>query len=220
MFRKAIASLILAVPASLFAQVTLDGPYQVNYASHLDLADGVVNVTNSGASAGSNVPVVNFNSYGDICVNAYVYAPDQELAACCSCLVSPNSLHSWPVSFGTSNLLHNVNNTTVLASINATHSVVIKLLATAPNGIPALTDSCPRPDSPNGVVNGLVAWGTHSHPTNVPGAALTETQFVNSSLSTGELGKLTNDCRASLTTGSGSQCPGCLTGGLDLGTSL
>jgi len=220
MYRTLLATLVLAIPSALFAQVTLDGPYQVNYASNLNLGDGVVNVTNTGASAGDNTPVVNGNSYGDICVNAYVYAPDQELAACCSCLVSPNSIHAWPVVFGSGALLANVNNTTVLGSINSTHSVVIKLLATAAVGIPSLGASCNRPDTPGTVVSGLVAWGTHSHPTNTSTVAITETPFVNSTLSGGEFGKLTSDCNFVLTRGSGSVCPGCITGGLNLNTGL
>jgi hypothetical protein len=222
MIIRVLSSLaMLAIPATLFAQATLDGFYQVNYASHLSQGDGVVNVTNSGTSAGANIPIANINTYGDICVNAYVYAPDQELAACCTCLVSPNSLHSWPIAFGPGNLLSLVNNTTVLNSIftagTGNGSVVIKLLSTAPTGGGAgLGASCPRPDQINFIaVFGLVAWATHSHPTNIANTvSITETPFVNSSLSTGELGKLTADCQSLLGRQSGTVCPNCQTGGL------
>ncbi|MBV9939032.1 MAG: DUF11 domain-containing protein [Acidobacteriaceae bacterium] len=57
--------------AGLTASATLTASsdaYQLNYASNLNLGDGVVNLTNSGASAGANTPVVGQNSYGDICV--------------------------------------------------------------------------------------------------------------------------------------------------------
>jgi hypothetical protein len=218
MYRTILATFVLAVPTVLFAQAG-DSPYQVNYASNLNLGDGVVNVTNDGASA-TAPPIVNGNSYGDICVNAYVYAPDQELAACCSCLVSPNSIHAWPVIFGSGALLANVNNTTVANSIATTHSVVIKLLATQAVGIPSLNVSCNRPDTPGTLVAGMIAWGTHSHPTNTPSVAITETPFVNGTLSAGELSKLTGDCNNLLTRGSGSVCPGCITGGLALNTTL
>jgi hypothetical protein len=209
----------LAIPAALFAQnpITADSPYQINYASNLNAGDGVINVTNSGASAGGNEPIVGANTYGDICVNAYIYAPDQEQATCCTCLVSPNSLHSWPIFFGTGNLLQNVTNTAVLNSIrNNNYSVTIKLVATAPAGIPG-TATCASPGSPDGLVTGMVAWGSHSHPTNTATVAITETPFVPATLSAGEAAKLTNDCRFNLTRGSQVQCPGCRLGGLNTG---
>lgn len=90
----------LVLPMSMFAQAELsvtsasDGNFLVAYAAHLDRGDGVVNVINTGASAGSNVPLLGQNSYGDICINVYVFAPDQEMATCCVCPTRPNALHS------------------------------------------------------------------------------------------------------------------------------
>jgi len=210
---KTLAALAaLSIPVAMFGQnpITADGPYQVNYASRLNLGDDVVNITNDGASAGANVPIAGGNTFGYICANIYVYAPDQELAACCSCAVSPNSLHAFPVSYGPGNLLSNNNNTTVAQSIvNGNSSVVIKLLATAATG-----GTCAGPGNPGTPVNGMLAWATHSHPTNTATVAITETEFLNGSLSAGELGKLTQDCSFMLTRGSGTVCPGCITGGL------
>ena len=221
MIRQVLISLAaLILPAALFGQFN-DGAFQVNYASHLSQGDGVVNVTNDGWQAGTNTPVVGSNSYGDICVNVFVYAPDQELAACCSCLVTPNALHSWPISFGPGNLLSNLNNTAIRNSIfgdgTGNGSVVIKLLGTLPTGAGAGTsDFCPRPDMANAVITaGLMAWGTHSHPTNIANAvSITETRFEPGNLSTGEFNKLQQDCSYLLTRGSGSVCPNCQTGGL------
>lgn len=210
----------LAMPITLLAQAN-DGPFQVNYASHLKQGDGVVNVTNDGFTAGGNTPVANGNSYGDICVNVYVYAPDQELAACCSCLVTPNALHSWPISFGPGNLLTNLNNSTVSNSIfkdgTGNGSVVIKLLATQPDNVGAgVNDSCPGPSAASAPIPaGLMAWATHSHPTNIPNAvSITETRFEPGNLSAGELSKLRGDCGNLLTRGSGDVCPNCQLGGL------
>ncbi|MBV9937421.1 MAG: hypothetical protein JO150_02860 [Acidobacteriaceae bacterium] len=215
---KLLSSLALALPLAMFGQVSLDTAYQVNYASNLNIGDAVINVSNSGFSAGGNQPIVNANTYGDICANIYVYAPDQEQATCCTCLVSPNSLHSFAVSYGPGNLLTNVPGGGALASIRATNSVVIKLLATAAAGAGAtLNDSCPRPDAPLGLVTGLVSWATHAHPTNTTQAAITETPSTPSTLSTGEFLKLTQDCNYNLTRGSQVQCPGCRVGGLATG---
>lgn len=228
MFRKVLASLVLALPASLLAQDSLsttaasDGAFAVNYASNLHLGDGVVNVTNTGASAGTSTPLVNRNSYGDICVNAYVYAPDQELAACCTCKVTPNALKSWPIIYGPNSLLANTRNGFVLDAIRrGNNSVVIKLLATVASGISGNDPNssfCPNPGNVISTIGrpttGMVAWGTHSHPTNTATVAITETQFVNSTLSVGEFRKLVDDCNNLQGGGSAPLCPGCQYGGL------
>jgi len=213
---KLLSSFVLALPLTMFGQAPPEYPYQVNYASNLNLGDSVVNIVNSGTSAGSNIPIVGANTYGDICANIYLYAPDQELATCCTCLVSPNSLHSWAISYGPGNLLSDVPpGGGVAASINATHSVVIKLLATAPTGAgTSLGDFCPRPDIPNAVAPGMTAWATHAHPTNTATVTITETLFAPASVTSGELGKLTNDCNYSIGRGVFFVCPGCRLGGL------
>ena len=228
---RVLGALALALPMTMFAQDSLvssaaqDGNYAVNYASNLERGDGVVNVTNTGASAGSNVPLVGRNSYGDICVNAYVYAPDQELAACCTCKVTPNSLHSWPVYFGSDSLLSKQRNQNILdalrSGLNGNISVVIKLYATVANGISGNdpnSSTCPNPGnvitSIGRATTGMVAWATHSHPTNTSAVAITETPFINSTLSSGEYGKLVNDCNNLQGGGSTGLCPGCQYGGL------
>lgn len=231
MIFKVLGSLALALPMTMFAQMDVtytsaqDGNFQVNYASNLEKGDGVINVTNTGASAGTNVPLVGRNSYGDICVNAYVYAPDQELASCCTCKVTPNSLHSWPIYFGSSALLANLNNGSIINALKSTFngnvSVVVKLYATVANGITGNdpnSSTCPNPGNVVSTIGrattGLVAWASHSHPTNTSAVAITETQFVNSTLSVGEYGKLVNDCNNSQGGGSQRLCPGCQYGGL------
>ena len=206
--------------ASATLLVSPEDAFQVNYAANLQSGDAVVNVTNAGTSAGLNVPVPFGNNLGDICANIYVFDPDQEMAACCSCLVSPNSLHSWPVGFGAGSLLSLVGGGT------AHHSVAIKLLATnpipAPNGTacdPALgfRDAAAHAVLPaNGynLVPGMTAWATHSHPTNTATVAITETAFASKDLSLGELGKITQECGAIITQQSSGFCPGCGLGGL------
>lgn len=63
-----LSSMRLLLPIALFAQADLsitsaqDGNFQVTYASNLNLGGGVVNVTNTGASAGTNIPLVGENS--------------------------------------------------------------------------------------------------------------------------------------------------------------
>jgi hypothetical protein len=221
-----LACLALAFPAGMFAQIlnappsAIQDAFQVNYASRLNLGDAVVNVTNAGTSAGANEPIVNSNNYGDICANIYVYVPSQELASCCTCLVSPNSLHAWPVSYGSGNLLQN--------DVNQAHAgttaVTLKIVATRPSPYPNGTGCDPTvlPTTTadanalagGALAGGLTAWATHSHPTNTPTVAITETPFEVKQLSVGESLKLQHDCTNLVTRQSGRFCPGCITGGL------
>jgi len=214
-----LASLALfALPTAQFAQLinphgsNLEDAYQINYASNLNLADAVVTVTNAGSAAGFS----SANTSGDICVNTYIYAPDERLLTCCSCLVPPNSLHSWPVAFGSGNLLSNV------PASSRPPSVVIKLVATTSSYTGA--GSCPAPSAyytigpnPNSsnlksnLAPGMAAWETHSHPTNTVAAAITETKFIDKGLSLDEMSRLNTDC-SNLPVG--QRCPACRSGGL------
>lgn len=186
--------------------------FQVAYVSNLNVGDGVINVTNAGTSAGSKIPIANGNTFGDICVNVYVYAPDQEQAACCSCLVSPNSLHSWPVIFGANALLNSVNIVNEIGG-GPTHSVVIKMTATAPIGANTANPTC-DPTAQGTLVEGMQGWSSRAHATNATQLAITETPFVSRNLSPGEYGKLTTDCSVTLHEGGGKFCPACGLGGL------
>ena len=71
----------------------LEDAYQVNYAANLAIADGVVHIANAGSASG-NTPATPSNKSGDVCANVYVYRPNEQLAACCSCLTTPNGLYA------------------------------------------------------------------------------------------------------------------------------
>jgi hypothetical protein len=58
--------------------------YQIGYAANLNHGD-------SGAQGGFAA-----GSVGNICVNAYTFDPSEEEVSCCSCLVTPNGLNSFP----------------------------------------------------------------------------------------------------------------------------
>ncbi len=175
------------------------GAFQINYASNLDLGDGVVHIINTGASA------------GNICVNIYGYVPDEQQVLCCACNVSPNSLHTFPLVFGPNALFAN---SPIISAAN-TSRVVIKLVATAPNGT-----VCPNPSTPllsTRLAAGLQAWGTRAYVTNTADVVLTETSFVSSNLSVGEGASLTGGCAA---IGNGGICPGCQADGSAVSNSL
>jgi hypothetical protein len=228
----------LATAALAFSQnpVTMDGPFQVRYASNLivgPLGGGgaaVVNITNTGASASmiltGQIPPQN-NINGSLCVNIYTYAADEQEVACCSCLVTPNALWSAGVQTG-------LLNSTLTPSFPP--EVVIKLISTIPftnavSGVqscnPAMIDqSAALPGStgnkvptPGFLANGLLAWGTSTHgfPLSTgPGFQIAETPFLPATLSTAELTRDVMECQFIQVLGSGQFgiCKGCDNKGL------
>jgi hypothetical protein len=126
----AILATALALPSVARAQTTF--VWHVNYFdnSHISGApDAKVRIVNSGAVA----PLEALG--GDVCAMIYVFAPDQQLEACCGCLVTPNGLLTLSVN--------NNLNTNVLSPLGPTASGVIEVVESLPNVPPG----SPRPGS-------------------------------------------------------------------------
>ena len=175
--------------------------FQIRYAAHLDQGDSYINLTNNGANGapyagpGFGYPV------GNICVNAYVFSPDEQLISCCSCLVTPNGLNSLSVK------LDLVSNTLTGLQPN---SVVIKLLASQPVG-PVCNAALPNMMN---LAPGMNAWGTTIHQTPTLSYTTTETPFIKATLSDQELASITNRCANNIGNGSGfGICRSCRAGG-------
>jgi hypothetical protein len=172
-----LAALVPAMAA--FAQNTADVPFQVSVAANPTAGESPINITNSGASAATN-----------ICVSLYTLNPSAQMVSCCSCQVAPDAL----VTLGVNK---DLTNNTVQTS------VVIKLVATTPGGTCAA--SAGTPGTP---ANGLVAYLTTLQAvgnTNTYNAV--NQTFVPSSLSTAEYAHLTNVCIANF--GGGGLCGSC-----------
>jgi hypothetical protein len=205
---------------------TLDGAFQVRYASNLILNDAYVNITNTGENATANLTgTIPFQSNinGSLCVNIYTFAADEQEVACCSCLVTPNAL--WSASVKTALL-----NSTLTPSFP--NEVVIKLISTVPNVGAGGALACnpatinqagnpqPQPTAlPGALANGLLAWGTTTHgfPTATgPTFQTTETPFLPASLSQAELVRDVTECQFIQVLGSGQFgiCKGCTNAGL------
>jgi hypothetical protein len=206
-----LRTLLFATMATVaaFAQnpITADSPYQVKYASNLNIGDSVVNVTNTGAHGAGLGSGTSASVTGAICVNVYVFDPTEEIVSCCSCPVTPNGL----VSLSAKNDL--INNPLFPRTPT---SIVIKLVATAPVG-GSCTNSALLAGTPT-LVPGLAAWGTTLH-TNTSAAAgtyaVTETAFTPATLSDGEQARLAYTCGLVANQGSGfGVCNSCRLGGL------
>jgi hypothetical protein len=212
-----------------------DGPYQIKYISNLAIGDSYVNVSNSGAVQGQNLQGQPFgpaqiDKNGDLCINIYVFSPDEQEQECCSCLLTANGLATFSARADlTSNPLTG----------RPLNDVVIKIVATA-SCIPQLGGMCfPQSVASNcdaataglqptfdtsGFLGGndlmgssatgqpvaragLLAWGTALHAntsTFPPGFQDTETRFSVATLSDGELNRITGLCSNIEANGSGS----------------
>jgi hypothetical protein len=197
------AATVFSVVAFAQPNVTVDSPFQVRYASNLNLADSVINITNSGARGAGLQSGTGAGVTGAICANVYAFSPDEQMIACCSCPVTPNGLRALSAQ---RDLISNTLTPAVPTSI------VIKLLASVPIG-----GSCTgSAAAPGALTSGMLAWGTTTHAGPAAGdLSSTETPFLPATLSAGELSRLTNLCTFILANGSGfGVCPTCQLGGL------
>ncbi len=172
----AIALLALLSTGLTWAATTTPATYNVNYFE---------NANTTGYPDGS-VHLINPNTSGaTVCADIYVFHPDQELAECCSCTVTPDGLTTLSVN---TDLTSNPLTGGLLAG-----GGVIKIVATA-------TPCNDAKLAPSGTVD---AWGTHVLTLSTGGFQVTETAFTVSALSPAEETALDTDCSAIQQDGSG-----------------
>jgi hypothetical protein len=177
-----ITTVLLASAASLAAQ----SPYLVNYFS----SDPVLaRITSQGPDLGTGAGTESgiTDPSGNLCAMIYVFAPDQQMAECCGCGLTPNGL----LTLDGTNLLDNTLTGVTLPT------GAIKIVSSI--GYPSCNPSKPTP------VAGLSAWATHIQ----TGGAVTEWPFQNATLSTGELKDLANTCALITKEGSGAGVCNC-----------
>jgi hypothetical protein len=204
-----LATTALSVVAFAQNPITADSPYQTHYASNLNNADSVINLSNTGASGAGFGSGFTANITGTICVNTYVFAPDEEILACCSCPVTPNGLVALSVQ---NDLLNN----TLSGRANPS-SLLIALTATVP-----VTNSCNNSAAaPGALAIGMTAW-LHAQAASAGGTCTggTETPFIPSTLSAAELNRLTGLCTFAILQGTGfGICNSCELHGLGAAAS-
>ena len=170
-------SFSLAIPA------TLDGPYQVRYATNLQIVDAVVRIGNAGGFSSVYGDLKgNASASSPLCANVYGFrATTGQLTSCCSCNIPANGLRSLSVyqdMLADGPVPNPVPNT-----------LVIKLLGTRP-----VAGVCSAA-SPGAQTTGMVAWGISQQPGFFTATPIyTETPFTVSSLSPQELYTITSQC--------------------------
>jgi parallel beta-helix repeat protein len=218
--------LFAPAPGPCSSTAALDRSFQVRYASNLiNGGDAVINITNTGASSTALLPPgqivggVNQNNInGDICVNIYTFAADEQEVACCACMITPNAL--WSASVKTALL-----NRTLTPSFP--NEVLIKLISTPPivnqsthtEGCNPAAIQVASGTPASLTAPGPLAWGTslHGSPTGTgPNFQMTETPFVPATLTAAELTRDVQECQFIQILGSGQFgiCRGCSNVGL------
>ncbi len=172
-----LVAAFLGCATILSAQAIDPDTFKVNYITAFAPA-GFVYLTNAGTTA-----------HQDLCADIYIFDPNQELAACCSCKVTPDGLHALPSSI----LLE-----TTLTGVPLVFATV-KVLSSATTGgvCPNFTTPKPKP--------GIRGWATQGQ----PAGGLTQSDFQDAGLSAAELGALTSECNAIGEVGSGKGICSC-----------
>jgi hypothetical protein len=198
---------VLGCSVAAFAQnpIKADGPFQVSYAANPSAGESYINIINTGANGTPLLGPGFGTQYGNICVNVYAFAPDEQEISCCSCLLTPNSV----VNLGVNRDLTSTTLTGVVPS-----STVVKLLSTLAGGDGTGT-SCTNSAALAGIpVRGMVAYGTTPQPAGTTYSAVEHT-FVPSSLSAGEYASIVYRCATIIGNGSGfGICNSCRSGAL------
>ena len=121
---------------------------------------------------------------GNICVNTYVFDPQEEEIGCCSCLVTPDGLNSLSAK---SDLIS--NNLTPAVPTSITISLVASTPGTDSTGAFTLCNPATAAARvPLAGTQGLVAWGTTLEPSSTPGTYnAVPVPFLKGSLSGGSL---------------------------------
>ena len=205
---------VAALLSSSLAFATDDGNFQIAVATGLPVTDTILNLSNSGVSAGLPIPGLTggpdfgvtppaggvlgnliFTASGNICANVYVFSFDEQEVACCTCPMSPNSLKHYSTI---SDLVANPLTGTPYPHAGA----VIKVVATVNLGTcnAALANVTP-------LAPGLVVWQRLGISNDIPA--------VPATLSSKELNRVANLCLNIQQNGSGNGiCKTCSTDGL------
>lgn len=183
------AALVLAMSSTI--ALAQDNVYALSYFSNAHTTNAPIaalRLINDGAVSSSS-------PLGDLCAAIYVFTPDEQLAECCSCRVTPNGLLSLSVN---TNLTSNT-----LTGRTPTRGVV-KVLSSFP-----VAGVCDPTNAP--LTRGIRGWLTHIQKNSA--FYVTEEELTDSTLSASEYADLQEDCGVLIELGSGQGTCGCADSG-------
>ena len=203
--RNVLLATLVCTAAAFSQTITADAPFQVSYAANPSAGESYINIINTGAQGASLLGPGFGTAAGNICVNVYAFAPDEQEISCCSCLLTPNSVANLGVS-------RDLTSTTLTGVVPT--SVVIKLVTTLAGAGGAGTSCTNSAATVSTPVTGLVAYGTTPQPVGTKFSAVEHT-FVPSTLSAAEYASIAGRCASILGNGSGfGVCNSCRAGAL------
>jgi hypothetical protein len=177
--------------------------FTVTYAANLNIGDSIINLSNAGTQGGfvGAIPP----TLGNVCANVYAFAPQENMVACCTCLVTPDGLNSLSV------LNDLVANTLTPGPVT---SLTVDLVATSP-----VNGACNAGSTTNvgfqTLASGLTVWGTTFEPTSLSVFGTVPVKGQSERLSISELNALTSTCGFLQQDGSGfGVCNSCRVGAL------
>jgi hypothetical protein len=201
----AVACLLLT-SATAWAQAQPTDVFWVNYFSN--------NVPGNSGGLDQEVRIVNPGAYApsyppaSLCAMIYVFDNMQEMKECCGCLISTNGLAELSVANDlTSNTFNGV------APTDGDIKIVSAVSNYTVNGAPACDPTGGGISSTGGYVLNIAptadlrSWGTHLPGYRKADGHITEDEFQDATLSTGELDSLQEECTGVIAVGSGyGQC--------------
>ena len=170
-------AILLAVSGTAWAQAPAD-TFKVTYFDNNSL-------TTTGAPD-ATVNIVNPGvASGELCASVYVFRNDQELSECCSCLITPNGLLTFTVDVATDNPGDHAPGATS-------------------GSIDVISDSACNPANPTPTPT-LRVFATHVNADSISGGFdVTETDALETTLSSGEQSELSSRCAFLEANGSGA----------------
>lgn len=156
----AILAVALALPTVVAAQVT--GAVREDYFANANTSgapDATLRIVNT-ETGPFHTPGVVGTPAGDVCAMIYVFRPDQQLAECCGCRLTPHALLTLSVN---NNLTNNplTSGTLTDGSIVITPSAPNFVPSTLAPGVPGSDPTCNPGRPPLVTPNDLRAWITH-----------------------------------------------------------
>jgi hypothetical protein len=183
-----------------------DTSFQLHYAANLNSADSFIDIANTGGNGASATGPGFGLAVGNMCINVYTFTPDEELFACCSCLVTPDATFSLSAQ---NDLISNPNTgehpTSITVALLATLAGSGGTGSSCTNSA-ALATTTSFPLAPTG----MLAWNTGAQPAPSSTQAITESPFLPAVLSQAELTSIVGRCAAISANGAhGGICNSC-----------